>query len=247
MTSQNYLIEMARRTRPSGCLIVDKSTPVVAFGDVTTSRVATLGINPSDREFVENGKLLDRNNRRLETLDSLKANDSEVLTTEQAQSLLAGCYDYFKTGKAYGNWFDILDQVINSGLGVSYYDGSACHLDLVQWATSTKWASLPKSIRIRLLDEGTQHLRDQLTNEQISHVIVNGRAVWNELTRSKFLTYDEVGCLTYGSQQTKSKLIVGNAGSTKFIGWTANLQSGFGAKDKEFREKLIEWLKEHAK
>lgn len=247
MTSQNYLIEMARRPRPSGCLIVDGSTPVVSFGDVTTSRIATLGINPSDREFIENGKLLDGDSRRLETLDSLGSKESETLSTVQAQALLDSCFSYFKTGNAYGQWFDILDHVINSGFNASYYDGSACHLDLVQWATSTKWASIAKPIQIRLLDEGTQHLQDQLTNEQISHVIVNGRAVWNELTRSKFLTYNEVGCLTYGSQQTKSKLIVGNAGSTKFIGWTANLQSGFGAKDKEFRKKLIEWLKEHAK
>lgn len=246
MNSESYLIEMARRLRPSDCLIVTGSTPVVSFGDITTSRVATLGINPSDREFVDNGKLLEGDTRRLETLESLKAKDSEILTAEQAQTLLSGCYGYFKTGNAYGNWFDILDQVINSGLGVSYYDDSACHLDLVQWATSTKWASLSKSIQIQLLDEGTRHLHDQLNNERITHVIVNGRAVWNELTRSEFLKFEEVGTIRYGSRRTPSKLFVGFSGETKFLGWTANLQSGFGARDLTFRRELSEWIKDQA-
>ena len=52
------------------------STPVVAFGDVRKAAVATLGWNPSKREFLDSrGNELVRTERRLETLASLGESD----------------------------------------------------------------------------------------------------------------------------------------------------------------------------
>jgi hypothetical protein len=39
----------------------------------------------------------------------------------------------------YRRWFDPLDQALRAAFGVSYYAGTACHLDLVQWATTPVW------------------------------------------------------------------------------------------------------------
>src|SRR3954466_3405520 len=52
--------------------VIPWSCPVPAFGDLSTSFVATLGLNPSNREFVdEAGKERQGAARRLHTLRSL--------------------------------------------------------------------------------------------------------------------------------------------------------------------------------
>ena len=33
------------------------------------------------------------------------------------------------------SWFNPLEALLNAAAGASYYKRSACHLDLVQWAT----------------------------------------------------------------------------------------------------------------
>ena len=45
------VIQRARARIPKGLNITPQTTPVVAFGRPQQARVATLGINPSDREF----------------------------------------------------------------------------------------------------------------------------------------------------------------------------------------------------
>lgn len=65
------LVAMVRRVPPTGAPVVRGSVPVVAFGDPERAEVATLGINPSHREFAENGVLLSGQQRRLATLESL--------------------------------------------------------------------------------------------------------------------------------------------------------------------------------
>ena len=63
---------MVRREAPVA-EVVPGSTPVVAFGDPFVATVATLGINPSLREFLNGGQFLDGPSRRLATLRSLGA------------------------------------------------------------------------------------------------------------------------------------------------------------------------------
>jgi len=50
---------------------VPGSTPVIAFGDLTTARVASLRLNPSRLEFLSSTGTLIHANRRFETLPSL--------------------------------------------------------------------------------------------------------------------------------------------------------------------------------
>jgi hypothetical protein len=93
-------------------------------------------INPSSHEFCGfDGGLLTEPKRRLATLKSLGAASTVALTKEQIQIVADECYSYFFRNP-YRRWFDPLDRLVRDGLGASYYDSSACHLDLVQWATS---------------------------------------------------------------------------------------------------------------
>ena len=55
-----------------GTGIIPWSCPVPTFGDLTNPQLATLGINPSYREFVDrSGEQLQGELRRFHTLDSL--------------------------------------------------------------------------------------------------------------------------------------------------------------------------------
>jgi hypothetical protein len=85
-----YLVRMVRRHMPA-TVVIPGTTPVIAFGDPRRAEVATLGINPSRREFIEGDCLLTGVNRRLATLDSLDAETSALLTDSQVEMVVEQC------------------------------------------------------------------------------------------------------------------------------------------------------------
>ena len=92
-----YIAERVRRPAPSNAPVMPGSTPVVAFGDPHTSRVATLGLNPSKVEFLDrDGLMLTGDNRRLETLASLGCADLTSAPDSLVEQVLAGCNGYFR-------------------------------------------------------------------------------------------------------------------------------------------------------
>src|SRR5579871_2228552 len=118
-----YILERIRRGPPANCCVVDRSTPVLAFGDLFSSHAATLGLNPSSREFLdEHGQWLDEDERRLETLDTLRLDRLSNASDEQAGKIHDACAKYF-TLHPFG-WFKPLEQMLNA-VGASYYKGSA--------------------------------------------------------------------------------------------------------------------------
>ena len=237
---------MVRREPPIQGVIVPSSTPVISFGDFRAVRVATLGINPSNKEFADNhGEILSGKTRRLATLSSLNAATLTTLSDEQVATVIQDCNNYF-SGNDY-SWFKTLDNVIKPGLGVSYFNKTACHLDIVQWSTKTKWQSLEPETKTTLLDDGRIHLNKQLANSQISTVIVNGKSVWSELESAGFGTPKKDGELSFSKKNISCQLLINKFGNTLFLGWSSNLQSQHGANSPEFLAKLASWLKsQHA-
>lgn len=231
---------MVRRPAPEGASVVVGSTPVVSFGDPTRAEVATLGINPSKVEFLAGDAMLAGDDRRLATLDSLGAADTTQLTDAQIAEVLNDCAAYFDVNP-YWRWFKPLNEIIEAGLGVSYRSGSACHLDLVQWATDPVWERMSSTIaRKQLLGEGAEFLERQLRTESIATVVVNGENVWNELEASGLVGFVDVGSLE-SDGQVKTTFRVGEAGGARFVGWTLNLHSSWGIRPKD-RTALAEWL-----
>ncbi|MGH7047409.1 MAG: hypothetical protein ACREE2_13595 [Stellaceae bacterium] len=236
-----YLVRMVRRPVPATAVILG-ATPVIAFGDPRRAEIATLGINPSLHEFCEaDGSLLTGPARRLSTLESLGAEATASLTEDQIQVLVGECAAYFSVNP-YQRWFDPLDQVLRDGLGASYYDGSACHLDLVQWATSPVWGDLVPGVRRRLLDESLPYLRDQLRLRNLRFVLINGREVLDQVTsvglarlegREKLDVNNHLSCSLYS----------GCGEDVRFLGWSTNLQSSHGV-TREFKNRLALWLAE---
>jgi len=235
-----YLIEMVRRKVPQGCEVMAGTVPVVSFGDLRTAKVATLSINPSNAEFAVKGQFLHESKRRLATLESLGADDPSTLSDDQVVSVIDQCYRYFGPN-AYRKWFNPLDSILQKGLQRSYYDGSACHLDLVQWATDPVWGDLSSQQQQRLLDDGAPHLSALLESGQINLVVVNGKAAWEQLAATKLAEVEDVGEIRFGTQQKRSILRVGTSSHVKFVGWTLYPQRG-GLRSEDELE-LATWLR----
>src|SRR5712692_1443193 len=111
-----YLVERASGRPPGDCCIVPGSTPVVSFGHPLRPKVATLGINPSSREFLAGGaSLLSGPKRRLATLESLGLASYDEMTPQTARCVIDDCASYFER-QPYG-WFKPLDTILSGALG----------------------------------------------------------------------------------------------------------------------------------
>jgi hypothetical protein len=235
-----YLIERVREIPPVNCGVIHGSTPVVSFGHPLRAKVATLGINPSTREFLAaDGSLLTGGRRRLATLASLGVENYESIDTALAAEIVEDCATYFDR-EPYG-WFDALDRILCDSLAVSYFKATACHLDLVQWATDQVWGRLNDQVRGSLLADDRSFLIRQLQNEQYRVILVNGRTAMDWVQRAGLVKWREIRRLA-GPPPTVVYLSSGQ--SATFIGWSCNLQSQPGAK--RHSRALTELVSEYA-
>jgi hypothetical protein len=162
----------------AGDYIIPWSCPVLSFGNPSTASVATLGLNPSNREFVdEAGKELDGPFRRFHTLSSLGLNNWHEADATHLQLILESYYAYFARNP-YDAWFRRLDYII-SGTHASYYElpNTACHLDLIPYATAEKWTGLSSSERSVLLSHASETLALLLRDSPVRVLVLNGNSV----------------------------------------------------------------------
>ena len=156
-------------------VIVRGSCPVPVFGNLSKSKIATLGINPSNLEFEDRtGKELKGEKRRFPTLKFLGVKNGRV--KEKDLELIAEyCQTYF-CRNPYNGWFGPLNEII-SGTKFSYYSHSACHLDLIPYATKRKWSDLNKDDQKKLLLIGGNFLAKLLNESSIELLVLNGNRV----------------------------------------------------------------------
>ena len=220
----DYIEQRIRCPIPADSHVVPGSTSVVAFGNARTATVSTLGLNPSWHEFLDDaGRKLAGPERRLATHQSLGVSDLANAPACMIEQVLHDCDSYFQR-KPY-HWFDDLEQVLQ-GCRASYYDGSACHLDLVQWAAKPAWGNLrPRELQNRLIDADAEFLRQQLTNESVKLLLVNGRGVIDQLRQRYDARLTEVD----GVLNHNTRFCVGTIfDNVCVVAWSTNLQSSFG-------------------
>ncbi len=224
MRVPEYIETRIRQHPPDGLPVVPGSTPVVAFGNVRRAKVATLGWNPSKVEFLDrNANELTGGKRRLETLASLGKSDLSSASPDAVRSVFEGCNSYFQRCPN-RRWFNRLEKILLS-LGASYYNGMACHLDFVQWATDPTWSNLRSAQKKSLIDADLPFLRQQLSHEHIRLLLLNGSGIAEAY--SKKLGCDLLERVIPG--KIALKLFVGRSShGVKVIGWNQNLQSSFG-------------------
>lgn len=170
----------ARLRRPPSPHSVSGSLPVLFFGDIFSARIATLGINPSQQEYLDpSGRELTGNARRFQTLTSLQASTRAALTDEQCEKAVSTMRDYFKNGEQVYHWFRSLERVIH-GMSYSYTSPTrnVVHLDLIQEATAPTWSALEKQAPLEasaLLAADFPFLRWQLETFPLRAVVCNGK------------------------------------------------------------------------
>ena len=185
--------------------------------------VATLGLNPSRMEFQnKHGNELSGPARRFETLASLGVADLVSASDEVLSRVVRACDAYFSRNP-YRRWFDQLLPMLQA-VDASYYDGSACHLDLVQWATDPVWGKIREpNTRERLLVDDAEFLRQQLAWGKFKVLLVNGRDATKSLAQLMGLSLQEEG--KFGKWRLFSGYLPSD---TRVIAWSLNVQSSWG-------------------
>ena len=222
----NQIIKRIKSPYPLPKIIVEKSTPVLSFGNFQNAKLFTLGINPSNREFEnKSGELLKNFQRRLQTYSSLKTENYTKLTDEKIEKILNGCFNYFNKNPY--EWFNKFDKILST-LGYSYkYEPYAAHVDLVQWSTKTKWDKLTKDDKNILIEDGRKFLEYQLDSKYLEIVLLNGRTVIDS-----FKNWSGVNLKSLKFEIPKGKraeIVTGfYKNKIKVIGWSVNIQSSWG-------------------
>ena len=158
--------------------VIPWGSPVLSFGDLSCAKVATLGLNPSNREFVDDsGNELDGASRRFHTLSSLSLRRWSDATARHLRLIMDYCRAYFLRNP-YDAWFRKLDHIV-SGTKASYYGTSAraCHLDLIPYATACKWTELSNHQRLTLLDLAGDTLGLLVRESPVRLLVLNGSSV----------------------------------------------------------------------
>jgi hypothetical protein len=205
--------------------------------------VATLGLNPSNREFVdEQGDELQGPLRRFHTLNSLGLARWTDADARHLRLILESCIKYF-SGNPYDRWFKRLDQVV-IGAKASFYDSScgACHLDLIPYATTRKWTELTPAQRLTLLEIAADTLGLMLRDSPVRILILNGRSVVERFQEVAGVSLEKQEMPDWSLTRNAKRSVVGLAyrglidsisgiklsREILVLGYNHNLQSSFG-------------------
>jgi len=103
-------------------------------------------------------------------------------------------------------------------------------------------------VRRALIEDGLPHLRAQLAaSPQIRFVLCNGRQVIDQVLAADLAELHEEGVI--GNGPVTCRLYAGagiGGGRTRWLGWSANLQSGRGV-SASLKHVLADWLGQQAR
>ena len=142
--------------------------PIFSFGDPAIATVATVSLNPSDREFLTRaGQPLPVSEERFHS-PWLPGGPYNAI---HAAGIQHDCNQYFvrlRRGGTrltyYRGWFGSMERLLQQARTgkLSYLNGSVCHLDLSPWATRKKWKCLSQPVRDAHIQRGRPILLQQL-------------------------------------------------------------------------------------
>ena len=227
--------------------VIYRCSPVLSFGDSEKSQVATVGINPSYREFLDpEGDELQGQERRLHTLASLGIDSWDKADFRHLALIAETGRSYFDSNP-YSAWFSRMEYVM-AGLNASYYGspGTACHIDLVPFATARRWSEIPSHRQSYLLDVSKDIIGSILRDSPIQTLVLNGITVVrrfeyladchlsSETIPSWFLKRengsDVPGVAFKGSIDKFGEVYLER--SVKVLGFNHNLQGSFGVSNR---------------
>ncbi|WP_214756459.1 hypothetical protein [Exiguobacterium sp. s157] len=125
--------------------LIDGASPILWYGRPTEQQWLTVGTNPSRGEFYEqDGTVRSGESQKFywrdESLDTYLQDESALEAT------LDYAATYFEGGRATTSWFGKPGgaklEALLEGMGRSFYDGSALHIDFFKYATSRQMGQL---------------------------------------------------------------------------------------------------------
>ena len=241
---EELLLQRIMKAPPIQEYITPGSTPVVAFGNPMTAKVATVGINPSSREFLDaKGNLLAEDNRRLADYQSLGIKSHTDITPDIAKRVLEESNSYFTRDESVYQWFEPLQKYVLDPAGVSFRDSSAAHLDLVQWSTAPVWGAIKDSkARDLLIQDDIRFLGEMLQAGSYRTLFMNGSTVVRTLEKFGLVEIEQDGWTPLGKGIKKSALWKGRVlgSNTTCLGWSLNLQHY--QTTEENKRQLSKWI-----
>ena len=241
MIDEQLFIDRIRAKAPAGLPVVPGSYPVTSFGDVNRARVLTVGINPSSSEFMLSGGkgLLPEGKKRFIDSSVLGIPSDTALDENEARVVLQGNQNYFKTGNHY-KWFDEMEKWVLNPLGFSYFDGTAAHVDVLQWATHPVWSGIEDDVfNSEIINPDVTLLAAILSQRTYDFVLINGKTVYAFFRDRKLFHLDVEEKVEFGGK--KRDFRIGHVGASPMLQWSVNVPhyaSGF-----ETRSELAAFLK----
>lgn len=256
-----YLVKKLNHPSCKESDVITWGSPVPLFGNLSFAKIATVGLNPSSREFVdESGKELRGSNRRFQTLNSLGLAQWDDIEQRHLKKIADSCQEYFNRNP-YDVWFKKLDNLI-SGTSMSYYfpSSQACHLDLIPFATSTKWTGLSTAQKNKLLKISGDSLATLLNNSSIKLLILNGSSVVANLQKLSNEKFEKTQMPNWNLKRKGTNEVEGYAyqgiissfsninlrNKIYVLGYNHNIQSSFGVTSK-VQLSIRNWISEYAK
>lgn len=228
--------------------VVKGSTPVPFFGNFISASTYTIGINPSLKEFQSiSGKLLKNGEKRLEDFISLGIEESDFsypIPAKYADSIIKSCFNYFKINPYH--WFNAIEETVNIVCNSSYFEDSACHLDLVQWATNPIWNKILNQDSMDasyLLEKDLPFLKQQIhwlkvNNPSLKRFVLSGKTVIDSLTDTFNIAL--VGKTSVKDKNRQYLLYRGDFGGTPVYGTSMNISDSYTSA--LHREYLSAWI-----
>lgn len=219
-TALTTLVDQLDKMNTAQVNIIKWGCPIPLFGDITRSSIATIGLNPSNKEFVDNlGRELRGADRRFPTLSSLKLKKWADADASHLKVIVTACEKYF-SNNPYDIWFKKLDGVI-SGTQASFYnpENSACHLDLIPYATKGKWTTLSSEQKNILIHTSRSTLGLLVRDSPISVIILNGRSVVKYFEEIAEVTLESEVMLDWSLKRVGMNHVKGIA----YSGWIRNI------------------------
>lgn len=227
-------------------LIIKEYVPILYFGDIMNSKIATVGLNPSDKEYYDSkGQSYDRflNKQNLKINSWNEISNDEVLKIKMS-------FDFYFNNRPYKNWFNRLEDLLSEGEFSYYFPyNNTVHLDIIPVATKNKWGNLSLSERDFLIDHFGNYLEYLITESNIEICILNGQGVVDNFQKVfKQMLYKEH--VMEWDIITKNKVVKGNCYKAilnqqnkkiLILGFNHNIQSSFGV-SKDLVISIRKWI-----
>jgi len=179
----------------------------------------------------------------VESLRALDAEEAPVLTDEQVAAVVQRSFGYFAANPNRPAFAALQELLTGSGAG-SYYDDTACHLHLVQWATNPGWSGLTPAVRAQLIDADAEFLRWQLRTAAVQRVLVNGANALEWVVRAGLVPAFDVEQVDYRNAKGRPKTMALSAAEVDGLRWQGWGIPAEDALSTEGRSKRLEWLRD---